>query len=58
MACINVVYYDFFQADVVETNKRAAAFGLMTGLFSATHVLANLLARFLPAEWIFGACFP
>ena len=58
VACINVVYYDFYQADVVDRGKRAAAFGLITGLFSAAHVLGNALARFLPVEWIFEACFP
>ncbi|KAM0940362.1 putative sugar transporter, major facilitator superfamily, MFS transporter superfamily [Dioscorea sansibarensis] len=42
-----------YAADVVDRGKRAAAFGLITGLFSAAHVLGNALARFLPVEWIF-----
>ncbi|KAF5197486.1 Hippocampus abundant transcript-like protein [Thalictrum thalictroides] len=47
--CISVAYV----ADIVEENKRAATFAWITGLFSASHVLGNLLARFLPGEYIF-----
>jgi len=41
------------QADVVNENKRAAVFGWITGLFSASHVVGNVLARFLPQSYIF-----
>ncbi|KAM3685157.1 hypothetical protein ACJW31_11G097100 [Castanea mollissima] len=47
--CIAVPY----AADVVEENKRAAAFSWITGLCSASHVLGNLLALFLPEKYIF-----
>ncbi|KAK7858354.1 hippocampus abundant transcript-like protein 1 [Quercus suber] len=40
--CISVAY----AADVVEESKRAAAFSWITGLYSASHVLGNLLALF------------
>ncbi|KAL6289314.1 hypothetical protein ACE6H2_006824 [Prunus campanulata] len=47
--CIAVAYV----ADVVNENKRAAVFSWITGLFSASHVLGNVLARFLPEKYIF-----
>ncbi|KAK9283830.1 hypothetical protein L1049_012084 [Liquidambar formosana] len=47
--CISVAY----AADVVKDSKRAGVFGWITGLYSASHVLGNLLARFLPEKYIF-----
>ncbi|XP_010681370.2 uncharacterized protein LOC104896328 [Beta vulgaris subsp. vulgaris] len=47
--CIAVAY----AADVIEDSKRAATFSWITGLFSASHVLGNMLARFLPEKYIF-----
>lgn len=43
------------QADVIEPSKRAAAFGFITGLSSASHVVGNLLTRLLPSQYIFKA---
>lgn len=42
-----------YVADVIDVNKRTAVFGWMTGLSSASHVLGNLLVRFLPEFYIF-----
>ncbi|GER28920.1 hippocampus abundant transcript 1 protein [Striga asiatica] len=47
--CISVAY----AADVIDDSKRAAAFSWITGLFSASHVVGNALARFLPEGYIF-----
>ncbi|CAA2994972.1 hippocampus abundant transcript 1 [Olea europaea subsp. europaea] len=47
--CISVAY----AADVVDDSKRPAAFSWITGLFSASHVTGNALARFLPEGYIF-----
>ncbi|KAL0322138.1 UNVERIFIED_CONTAM: hypothetical protein Scaly_2510200 [Sesamum calycinum] len=47
--CISVAY----AADVIDDDKRAAAFSWITGLFSASHVLGNILARFLSEDYIF-----
>ena len=37
-------------------SKRAAVISWITGLFSASHVIGNVLARFLPEDYIFEAC--
>ncbi|KAA8539149.1 hypothetical protein F0562_025841 [Nyssa sinensis] len=47
--CISVAY----AADVIDEGKRAAAFSWITGIYSASHVLGNVLARFLPEDYIF-----
>ncbi|XP_022860464.1 hippocampus abundant transcript-like protein 1 isoform X2 [Olea europaea var. sylvestris] len=51
--CISVAY----AADVVDDSKRPAAFSWITGLFSASHVVGNVLARFLPEDYIFEERF-
>ncbi|XP_054785417.1 uncharacterized protein LOC129291880 [Prosopis cineraria] len=43
-----------YVADIVEENKRAAVFGCITGLHSASQFIGDALARFLPAHYIFG----
>ncbi|CAN4126436.1 unnamed protein product [Withania somnifera] len=47
--CISVAY----AADVVDESGRAGVFSWITGLFSASHVMGNVLARFLPMGYIF-----
>ncbi|CAN4114394.1 unnamed protein product [Withania somnifera] len=47
--CISVAY----AADVVDESSRAGVFSWITGLFSASHVMGNVLARFLPTGYIF-----
>ncbi|KAI4384360.1 hypothetical protein MLD38_002527 [Melastoma candidum] len=47
--CISMAY----AADVIEESKRAIAFSWITGMFSASHVLGNALARFLPEKYVF-----
>ncbi|OAY38977.1 hippocampus abundant transcript-like protein 1 isoform X1 [Manihot esculenta] len=47
--CIAVAY----AADFVKEGRRAAVFSWITGLFSASHVIGNVLARFLPGKYIF-----
>ncbi|XP_008456592.2 uncharacterized protein LOC103496503 [Cucumis melo] len=42
-----------YAADIVQESRRAAVFGWITGLCSASHVVGNLLARFLPEKYIF-----
>ncbi|CAK7325252.1 unnamed protein product [Dovyalis caffra] len=39
--------------NVIKEGNRAAAFSWITGFFSASHVVGNLLARFLPEKYIF-----
>jgi len=48
--------YFLCQADVVNESKRAAVFSWISGLLSASHVLGDLLARFLPEKYIFAVC--
>ncbi|CAA0838396.1 Major facilitator superfamily protein [Striga hermonthica] len=47
--CISVAY----AVNVIDDSKRAAAFSWITGLFSASHVVGNALACFLPEGYIF-----
>ncbi|KAK7391451.1 hypothetical protein VNO78_19867 [Psophocarpus tetragonolobus] len=42
-----------YVADVVNESKRAAVFSWITGLISASHVLGDVLALFLPKKYIF-----
>lgn len=52
---MHLVYF-LCQADVVNESKRAAVFSWISGLLSASHVLGDLLARFLPEKYIFAVC--
>ncbi|KAH9615822.1 hypothetical protein KSS87_006726 [Heliosperma pusillum] len=45
--CIATAY----AADVVEDEKRVAAFSWITGVMSASHVLGSVLAKFLPVKY-------
>ncbi|CDP20480.1 unnamed protein product [Coffea canephora] len=47
--CIAAAYV----ADVIDDSKRTTGLCWMMGLFSASHVLGNVLARFLPEDSIF-----
>ncbi|KAL8166735.1 LOW QUALITY PROTEIN: hypothetical protein V2J09_008234 [Rumex salicifolius] len=47
--CISVAYV----ADILDEGQRAAAFSWITGLFSASHVIGNLLAWLLPQQNVF-----
>ncbi|OMO51820.1 Major facilitator superfamily [Corchorus olitorius] len=47
--CIAVAYV----ADVVSDNKRTSVISWITGLFSASTLIGNLLTRFLPEKYIF-----
>ncbi|XP_057867918.2 uncharacterized protein LOC131075102 isoform X2 [Cryptomeria japonica] len=42
-----------YTADVVDGRERAIAFGYLTGMFSAAHVVGNLLAWLLSEDYIF-----
>ncbi|XP_031095656.1 hippocampus abundant transcript-like protein 1 [Ipomoea triloba] len=45
--CISIAY----AADVVDETNRATAFSWITGLFSASHVLGDLVSRFLHEDY-------
>lgn len=47
--CIAVAY----AADVIDDSKRSATFSWITGLFSTSHVIGNIIARFLPEDYTF-----
>ncbi|CAJ1976684.1 unnamed protein product [Sphenostylis stenocarpa] len=48
--CITVAY----AADVVTERRRATVFSWISGLLSASHVIGDLLALFLPEKYIFA----
>ncbi|XP_021740764.1 hippocampus abundant transcript-like protein 1 isoform X1 [Chenopodium quinoa] len=52
--CIAIAY----AADVVEDDKKVAAFSWITGVMSASYVLGSLLAKFIPGKYIFELSIP
>ncbi|CAI9091328.1 OLC1v1026332C1 [Oldenlandia corymbosa var. corymbosa] len=52
--CITAAY----MADVLDDDKKASGFSWMMGLLSASHVLGNVIARFLPGKYIFEVSVP
>ncbi|CAI9091329.1 OLC1v1026334C1 [Oldenlandia corymbosa var. corymbosa] len=59
-SCSQVIYINGVQqtADVLDDNKKTSAFSWMMGLFSTSHVLGNIIARFLPEKYTFEVSVP